>query len=54
VEGVQVDEDDDLADIPIGEDWPVAKLVNVGDVGEEGAGDRQEDGDIIVRTYDQK
>jgi hypothetical protein len=54
VEGVQVDEDDDLADIPIREDWPVAKLVNVGDVGEEGAGDGQEDGDIIVRTYDQK
>ena len=54
VEGVQVDEDDDLADIPIRKDWPVAKLVNVGDVGEERAGDGQDDGDIIVRTYDQK
>lgn len=54
VEGVQVDEDDDLADIPIREDWPVAKLVNVGGVGEERAGDGQDDGDIIVRTYDQQ
>lgn len=54
VEGVQVHEDDDLADIPIREDWPVAKLVNVGGVGEEGAEDRQDDGDIIVRTYDQQ
>lgn len=52
VEGVQVDEDDDLADIPIREDWPAAKLVNVGGVGEERAANGQDDGDIIVRTYD--
>jgi hypothetical protein len=52
-EGVQVAEDDDLADIAIGDDWPVAKLVNVDDVDEEGVG-KEQDGDVIVRTYDLK
>jgi len=52
LEGAQVAEDDDLADIAVEEDWPVAKLVNV----EQKEGDvtnPEQEGDVIVRTYGQ-
>lgn len=53
-EGVQsqVAEEDDLADIPVEEDWPVARLVNVAD--HEGQADNGKgEEDVIVRTYGQ-
>jgi hypothetical protein len=47
---VEEENDDELVDILVGDDWPVAKLVDV--VEPEGKGAQKKlDDDVIVRTF---
>jgi hypothetical protein len=43
---------DDLSDITVDEDWPVAKLVDISESAEGSPSQTDRNGDLIVRTFE--